>query len=135
MERISSVNSLIVQQKKEWGEILTGFETKNRYVVMDPSGRELYYAAEKGGSALLRMLLKALRPFELYVVSPGGQTIIRVTRPFRFFFHKIEVFDSTGQIIGSIERRFSLLRRIYSVLDRNGQEGYQLFGPILHRQG
>ena len=25
-----------------------------------------------------------------------------------------------------------MLRRIYSVLDRNGREAYQLFGPILH---
>ena len=132
MDRLSSINSLIVQQKKEWGEILTGFETKNRYVVMDPSGRELYYAAEEGGSALLRVFLKALRPFELHIVSPDGQTIIRAKRPFRFFFHRIDVFDRAGQIIGSIEKRFSLIRRIYSVMDRNGKEGYQLFGPILH---
>jgi uncharacterized protein YxjI len=132
MERISSVNSLIVQQKKEWGEIVTGFETKNKYIVMDPGGRELYYAAEEGGSALLRIFLKALRPFEMYVVSPDGQTIMRVNRPFRFFFHRIEVFDGTGQLIGAVERRFSILRRFYSVMDRNGNEGFQLFGPILH---
>ena len=31
-----------------------------------------------------------------------------------------------------IERRFSVLRRIYSVLDGSGKEAFQLFGPILH---
>ena len=132
MERLAATNALMVQQQKEWGEILTGFETKNKYVVRDATGRELYYAAEQGGSMLVRMFLKAMRPFELFVLSPDGQTIIHVKRPFRFYFHKIDVFDNAGQLIGSIEKKFSMLRRIYSVLDRNGREAYQLFGPILH---
>ena len=34
MERLESLNALAIQQKKEWGEIITNFETKNRYVVM-----------------------------------------------------------------------------------------------------
>ncbi len=34
--------------------------------------------------------------------------------------------------MGSIQRRFSVLRRIYSVSDASGQEMFQLFGPILH---
>ena len=48
MERLASTDNLIVRQKKEWGEILTDFETKNRYVVMDGLGNELYVAADKG---------------------------------------------------------------------------------------
>jgi len=31
-----------------------------------------------------------------------------------------------------VERRFSVLRRIYSVLGSSGEEVFQLFGPILH---
>ena len=58
--------------------------------------------------------------------------ILRVIRPFRFYFHRADVVDSQGQTIGVIERRFSVLRRIYSVLDSSGEEVFQLFGPILH---
>ena len=43
------------------GEILSGFETKNRYAVQDLSGNLVYQAAEEDGSMLLRMFLKALR--------------------------------------------------------------------------
>ncbi len=132
MERLAPTNALMIQQQKEWGEILTGFETKNRYVVRDATGRDLYYAAEEAGSALLRIFLKTLRPFDLYVASPDNQIIIHVKRPFRFYFHRIDVFNGQGQRIGSIEKRFSFLRRIYSVMDRNGREAYRLFGPILH---
>ncbi len=39
MEQLAQADTLRVQQKKEWGEILTGFETKNKYAVMDASGQ------------------------------------------------------------------------------------------------
>ncbi len=132
MERLSSISSLVVSQQKEWGEILTGFETKNRYAVSDVSGSRLYLAAEEAGSTLLRWFLKALRPFTIAVLTEDGQVVLRVIRPFRFYFHRAEVVDSQGQSLGVIERRFSVLRRIYSVLDSSGEEVFQLFGPILH---
>ena len=132
MERLSSISSLVVRQQKEWGEILTGFETKNRYAVSDMSGRRLYLAAAEAGSMLLRWFLKALRPFTIAVLTEDGQVVLRVVRPFRFYFHRAEVVDSQGQSLGVIERRFSVLRRIYSVLNSSGEEVFQLFGPILH---
>lgn len=132
MERLSSISGLVVSQQKEWGEILTGFETKNRYAISDVSGSRLYLAAEEAGSTLLRLFLKALRPFTITVLTENGQVILRVIRPFRFYFHRADVVDSQGQTIGVIERRFSVLRRIYSVLDSSGEEVFQLFGPILH---
>ena len=132
MERLLSISSLVVSQQKEWGEILTGFETKNRYAISDVSGSRLYLAAEEAGSTLLRWFLKALRPFTIAVLTENGQVILRVIRPFRFYFHRADVVDSQGQTIGVIERRFSVLRRIYSVLDSSGEEVFQLFGPILH---
>ncbi len=131
MERLSSISGLVVSQQKEWGEILTGFETKNRYAISDVSGHSLYLAAEEAGSTLLRWFLKALRPFTIVVLTEDGQVVLRVVRPFRFYFHRAEVVDSRGQSLGVIERRFSVLRRIYSVLDSSGQEVFQLFGPIL----
>ncbi len=132
MERLSSISSLVVSQQKEWGEILTGFETKNRYAISDVSGSRLYLAAEEAGSTLLRWFLKALRPFTITVLTENSQVILRVIRPFRFYFHRADVVDSQGQTIGVIERRFSVLRRIYSVLDSSGEEVFQLLGPILH---
>ena len=142
MERLSSISSLVVSQQKEWGEILTAFETKNRYTVSDVSDTRLYLAAEEAGSTLLRWFLKARRPFTISVLTKEastdglsiqpGRVVLRVMRPFRFYFHRAEVVDSQGQSLGVIERRFSVLHRIYSVLDSSGEEVFQLFGPILH---
>lgn len=132
MQRLSSISGFVVSQQKEWGEILTGFETKNRYVISDTSGKMLYLAAEEAGSTLIRWFLKALRPFTIVVLTEDSQVVLRVMRPFRFYFHQAEVVDSQGQSLGVINRRFSLLRRIYSVIDNSGEEAFQLFGPILH---
>ncbi len=132
MEKLSSIDGLVVSQRKEWGEILTGFETKNKYAVLDASGNDLYIAAELGGSLLLRWFLKALRPFEINVWTYENRLVLRVVRPFRFYFHELSVYDAHGQLLGTIQKRFSILRKIYSVLDGSGQEIYQLFGPILH---
>lgn len=133
MENLSSINALLVRQRKEWGEILTGFEQKNKYIVTDASGRELYAAVEEGGSLLLRWFLKALRPFEINVYTLlDSRLVLRLKRPFRFFFHELDIMDAHGRKLGSVQRRFALIRRIYSVLDTTGKEIFQLYGPILH---
>lgn len=132
MDQLKNVSGLVVVQRKEWGEILSGFETQNKYAVLDPEGRQLFLAAEEGGSLLLRWILKASRPFTIAVLSPTGHPVLRVHRPFRFYFHEADVVDAAGRRLGTIQRRFSLVRRIYSVLDAAGHELFELFGPILH---
>lgn len=132
MERLLSVKGLVVQQKKEWGEILTGFETRNKYIVSDENGRSLFFAAEEKGSLLALWFLKALRPFTIVVLTDQGRAVMKIERPFRFYFHRAEITDPQGMPLGSIERRFSILRRVYAVFDSSGNEVYQLFGPLLH---
>ena len=80
MERLSSISCLVVSQQKEWGEIITGFETRNRYAISDNSGSRLYLAAEEAGSTLLRWFLKALRPFTIAVLTEDGEVILRAFR-------------------------------------------------------
>ena len=132
MDRLTNVSGLLVQQKKEWGEILTEFETKNKYVVTDQDGTQLYLAAEVGGSTLLRLWLKANRPFTVQIMDGDGTPAMRVRRPFRFYFHKADILDANGALLATIQKRFSLVRRVYTVTDDQGNELCELFGPILH---
>ena len=132
MESLSSLDALVVSQKKEWGEIMTGFEQKNKYVVADPSGNELFAAVEEGGSMILRFFLKALRSFEINIYTFEKKLVLKLKRPFRFYFHELHISDAQGNPLGTIQRRFTILRRKYSVLSNSGDEILQLFGPILH---
>ena len=135
LHNLAAANALIVRQKKEWGEILTGFETKNKYEVLDHWGNPVFQVEEEGGSfatIITRFLLTALRPFTMHIFSLDGKGLLLLKRPFRFFFHQLEVCKANGSPLGTVKRRFSILRRRYSVLDRHGREIYQLFGPLLH---
>jgi len=135
LENLAQADTLIIRQQKEWGEILTGFETKNKYEVLDHFSNPLLEAQEEGGSALTtitRLFLKALRPFTMHLSSPQGAGLFKLTRPFRFYFHELDVSQSNGAPLGKIKRRFALLRRIYSVVDPNDNEIFELFGPLLH---
>ncbi len=130
MDHLARIDSLAIQQVKEWGEILTGFETRNRYRVMDESGADVLYVGEEGGSLLGRLFLKALRPFTLRVFA-GEDTALILRRPFRFFFHHMDVLDDANRLLGSITREFAIFRRVYTVRDMDGREQFTLFGPVL----
>lgn len=131
MEKLKAVEAVVVQQKKEWGELLTGFETNNKYAVLDVSSRQLYWAAEES-SALARLFLKVLRPFSIHILSTDGRLAIKTVKPFRFFFHEMSVFNSDGQFLGKIRREFSILTKKFTVADAQGTAAYDICAPVLH---
>ena len=131
---LADAEALKIQQRKEWGEILSGFETRNKYKIMDSWGNQILEAEEEGGSwatIFTRFLLTHLRPFTISIFSPECHELFVFKRPFRFFFHELEIGKPNGMILGKVVRRFSVLRRVYAVLDRHEREIYQLFGPLL----
>ena len=132
MEELEAVDALVVTQEKEWAEILTGYEASNRYSVSDAAGERVFLAAEVKGSFLLRNIFKSVRPFTINIMTPDGNRVLALQRPLRFFFHKVDVFDSGWSRLGTVQRRFSILRRRYSISDGLGNEIFELFGPILH---
>jgi len=132
MQRLETADALAIRQQKEWTEILTSFETANRYAVIGPDGEEVYFAAETGGSFFGRQFLKQARPFTIEVMDAAGQSILQVRRPWRWYFYEVAVHDSEGNLLGRVQKRFSWLRRVYAVYDAAGRELYELFGPILH---
>jgi len=132
MDRLAAAKGLVITQKKEMMEVFTGFETKNRYVISDAAGPQLYFAAEEGTGFLSRNFLKSSRPWTIRVVHPDGTKALEISRPWRWFFHEAAIRDADGRVLGTIKRRWSLLRRVYSVCDSGGREICELFGPILH---
>lgn len=132
MEMLESIDTLVISQIKDWSEIITGFEARNKYNILDSSGRLVFLAAEWAGSFWTRILLKSLRPFTIYIMTPDTNRVLILQRPFKFFFHRLKIFDPDWNHLGTIQRRFSFLRRHYSVLNKSEYEIFHLYGPILH---
>lgn len=126
-------DKLAVRQRRELLEVFSGWETRNRYEIDGADGQPLYYAAESGGGIgafFLRQWLGRKRPFTLDVVDPGGNKMLSLKRPFRFWLSRAEVYDGSGTLLGTIRQRFAFFRRIYTVEGPAGGVGAELYGPF-----
>jgi len=134
LHQLEETQDLVIHQVKERLEIFTGFECKNQYRVMNGMGQQLFLAAEQGegmSELLMRWFLKAARPFTMQILTPEGLPTIILKRPFRFFFHRIEVNDRNGALLGYVQKRFSVFRRLYTVVDAAGGIT-EIVGPLFH---
>lgn len=134
MEKLIECDKLTVKQLTSAREaVMESFdlEHENSYSVVDSIGRELFFAQEEYEHGwLFKSFLNASRPFTITVTPNGLRHGITVSRPFRFYFHEADVALSDGRPLGKIKKRFSVLRRVYSVMDRTGQERFRLTGPL-----
>lgn len=125
---------LSVRQRKSWLEILTSFDARNKYVVYDEAGNPVFDVREQGsgfGSFMKRLFLRNYRPFTSHVEDLSGQGhLLVLKKPFRFIFHRLEVRDTQGNVLGAIERRWTWFRRKYTVEGPDGQPIATLFGPF-----
>lgn len=133
-EILSSTQRFFVRQKKEWGEILTDFETSNRYVISDEGGQEVWYAAERSAgllSLLWRTFLRAMRPFTIEIFDRANRVVLSLKRPWRWYFHRLEVFQE-GRLVGAVQKRFKILGRLFDIEDAAGLVIARIDGPLLH---
>ena len=125
-------DALRVRQVREWGELLSPFEHKNRYEVRGTLDEPLLYAGETGGSmgrVLMRSVLKARRPFTLELRNPAGSVVLRLVRPFHFFLSHLRVEDAGGQLLGEVHQRLRLFGRAYALTSPSGETLARLLGP------
>jgi len=135
MQNLKECDKLIIEQQTSAREALMesfDLEKENTYAVRDAMGRLMYMANEEAEHGwLFKSFLNASRPFTISVLPSDSKHGIRVTRPFRFYFHEAYVALLDGKPIGSVKKRFSVLRRIYSVYDSRGKERFRIIGPLL----
>jgi uncharacterized protein YxjI len=79
---------------------------------------------------LLRLFLKASRPFTLELKTPEGATLLRLRRPWRFWLSHLEVEDADGRPVGTVQQRFAFFSRVYDVLGPSGEVLATLRGPF-----
>ena len=115
-------------------EIITSFDARNKYVVYDEMGNPVFNVQEQGGgfgSFMKRIFFRNMRWFESHVEDLSGQgQLLHLKKPFRFIFHRLEIRDPQGNVLGAIQKRWTWFRRKYTVEGADGQEIATLFGPF-----
>ncbi|MBN1493980.1 MAG: scramblase [Candidatus Omnitrophica bacterium] len=125
--------TFIISQKKDWGEIVLGYETCNQYVITELNGAVLYYAAEIKGSFIFRSFLRAKRPFTVDVLDVNNNRVISMSRPFCWWLSTLTVYDDAGEKLGFVKQCCSLLQRKYIILDRASNAVFEITGPLWHQ--
>lgn len=123
---------LVIQQVRELWE-LVGFETRNKYRIVDESGKVIAYAAEqqKGFFGFLaRQFLGHWRSYEIHFFNEQKQILLTVHHPFRFFFQKFSVRDPQGRILGEVEQHFSLISKKFSLRSQTTHRKFMMKSPI-----
>ena len=123
---------LVVKQRIEGLEAITGIETRNRYEVLTPAGQTVLWAYEESGG-LSRVFLKRNRPLTLHIVGLDGRDILVASRNFFWFFSHLRLHDGDGRPIGAIRRRFSFPTRRLSIEDAQGRTVAEVTGPLFRR--
>jgi uncharacterized protein YxjI len=130
---LDNVDSYVIQQVKEWAEIIVDFETSNKYEVLDDSGNKKGFVAEKGSGfmkMLSRQFFRSHRPLEVDIFDGSKQAIMLLQRKFFWFFSDLFVTDGEGNALGSVHRKFGILYKKYDLMDKAGNQIATIKSPL-----
>ncbi|HVK61150.1 MAG TPA: phospholipid scramblase-related protein [Bdellovibrionales bacterium] len=129
---LSQHTQLFVRQVHELAELF-GFETRNKYEISDDKRSTVAYAAEQQKGIfgfLFRQFLGHWRKYEVMFFTPSREPFFKAHHPFRFIFHRFEVMDNYGHLLGVIQQRFSILTKRFDVQTAQGMTLMEVSSPI-----
>jgi uncharacterized protein YxjI len=129
---LSTHRNLMVRQIFEVAEWF-GFETRNKYEILDEQKIPVAYAAEqqKGFFGwVMRQFLGHWRTFDVHIFDRDRRLALKAHHPFRLFFQRLEVTDPMGRYLGCIQQRFSILTKRFDVQNSRGLVVMEVASPI-----
>ena len=135
LEYLTQIDQLLVHQQIELFELMTGYETENKYVVRNALGQNVYGAFEQS-DCCGRYWCGNIRSFDMNIVDNLGHEVIHLNRPlacgsccFPCCLQKLEVSSPPGNLIGSVEQEWSIFPK-FSIKDASGKTVLKLSGPF-----
>ncbi|XP_041377883.1 phospholipid scramblase 2-like isoform X2 [Gigantopelta aegis] len=146
LEYLTQVDQLLVKQQVELLEMVTGWETANKYKVVNNLGQQVYFAAEESDMCT-RQCCGPQRGFIMHITDNMGQEVIRVQREFKCCAgcpwcagidccaHFLTVESPVGHPIGYVRQMGSCWEPRYALLDADMNMILQIKGPCCICQG
>nr|XP_020441531.1 phospholipid scramblase 1-like [Monopterus albus]XP_020441532.1 phospholipid scramblase 1-like [Monopterus albus]XP_020441533.1 phospholipid scramblase 1-like [Monopterus albus]XP_020441534.1 phospholipid scramblase 1-like [Monopterus albus]XP_020441535.1 phospholipid scramblase 1-like [Monopterus albus] len=110
LEYLTQIDQILIHQKVELLEVLTGFETNNEYDIKNSLGQKIYKAKEKNDVWSLNCC-GPLRSFEVDITDNMDREVIRLIRPYRCVccccpccLQELEVQAPPGTTIGYVRQ-------------------------------
>lgn len=136
LEYLATIDQLLVQQKVELIEAITGFETNNKFNVKNSMGQKVYWAAEVN-DCCTRNCCGPLRRFKMKVYDAYQNEVIHLRRPaacdtccFPCCLQSIKVYAPPSHFIGSVQQKWSILYPHFVVKNEHNDIVFRIKGPI-----
>lgn len=127
------LDEIFVHQKFEGFELL-GFETRNKYEILNSNNQPIGYAAEQKqgfwGGFVARQFLGHWRIFDVKFFDSQRQEVMLAHHPFRFYFERLEIQKPDGTPLGALQRRFSIFTKKFDLEDAHGNVVLEMRSPI-----
>jgi uncharacterized protein YxjI len=130
--KLTHYSRLFVSQKFEAGELF-GFETRNKYQIIDDQKNPIAFAAEQRKGLfgfLLRQYFGHWYKFDVHFFNAARELFFVAHHPFRWFFTRIELSDTAGRKIGAIQKRFSIFTKRFDVENAQGSVILEVSSPL-----
>ncbi|XP_026063071.1 phospholipid scramblase 1 [Carassius auratus] len=136
LEYLAQVDQLLVHQKIELMEVLTGWETNNQYVVKNSLGQQVFFAAEESNFCT-RMMCGPLRSFLLHIQDNMGQEVMTLSRPlkcssccFPCCLQELEVQSPPGSPIGYVIQSWHPFFPKFTIQNERKEPVLKIVGPF-----
>lgn len=137
LEYLAQLDNIHVLQHFEPLELMTRFETNNRYDIKNNTEQMVYIVTEDTDD-FTRNAYRTLRPFVLRVTDCRGREIMTMQRPFRCTCccfccpsarQELEVQCPPGVTVGFVAEHWNLCRAVYSIQNENRKNVMRVRGP------
>jgi len=135
LQYLTMVDQLLIKQKVEILEAMTGFETANKYEVLNSLGQNVYKAKEDS-DCCTRNCCGPGRCFDMNITDLMGEEVIHLNRPLRCqaccfpcCLQEMEVSSPPGNVIGTISQQWSILYPRFLIKDELGTPVLKIEGP------
>lgn len=136
LEYLNSVDQLLVKQKVELLEAFTGFETNNKYAILNAVGQNVYYAVEDT-DCCTRNCCGPARPFDMKLFDNLRTEVIHFYRPlacssclFPCCLQSLEVSAPPGNIIGTVEQEWTFCKPSFRLKNQREETVLRIQGPF-----
>lgn len=141
LEYLTMVDTVVIQQVYEVLELLTSWESKNRYSLKNANGEQVYFAAEES-ECCERQCCGPQRGFTIHIVDNFKREVITLRRPFKCCggtfsclagidccAQECTIESPPGNVIGSVVQRPTCCSTGFHVKDADGRDIFRIEGP------
>ncbi|NXT22911.1 PLS1 scramblase, partial [Syrrhaptes paradoxus] len=137
LEYLTQIDQILIHQQIELLEVLTGFETNNKYEIKNVLGQRVYFAAEDT-DCCTRNCCGPSRPFTLRIIDNLGHEVITLHRPLRCSsccfpccLQELEVQAPPGTPVGYVVQNWHACLPKFTIQNEKRMDILKIIGPCV----